>query len=66
MAARRKRSAIAELLRIVKSSTHEREGWNTIELIVRGSEGSEHIVNGKTVFRAKELAELGPSRCRRL
>jgi hypothetical protein len=47
------------IVRIVKSSTHEREGWNTIELIVRGSLGAEHIVNGETVFRATDLMELG-------
>ncbi len=47
------------IARIVKSSTHERDDWNTIELIVRGSEAAEHIVNGKTVFRAKGLEELG-------
>jgi Domain of Unknown Function (DUF1080) len=47
------------IVRIVKSSTPERDGWNSIELIVRGSQGSEHIVNGETVFRAKELQELG-------
>ncbi len=47
------------IVRIVKSSTHEHDGWNTVELIVRGSEGSEHIVNGQTVFKAKELSELG-------
>ena len=43
----------------MKSSTHEREGWNTIELIVRGSQGAEHIVNGETVFRAKDLNAAG-------
>jgi hypothetical protein len=48
------------MARIVKSKTHEREGWNTVEVIVRGSEGSEHIVNGETVFRAKDLMQLGP------
>jgi hypothetical protein len=47
------------IVRIVKSSTQERDGWNTVELIVRGSRGSEHIVNGKTVFRATELKQLG-------
>jgi 3-keto-disaccharide hydrolase len=47
------------IVRIVKSSTHEHEGWNTIELAVRGSQGSEHMVNGETVFRATELKELG-------
>jgi hypothetical protein len=48
------------IVRIVKSSTHERDGWNTVELIVRGSQESEHIVNGETVFRASDLKELGP------
>lgn len=47
------------IVRVVKSSTHEHEGWNSVELIVRGSQGSEHIVNGETVFRAKELMQLG-------
>jgi hypothetical protein len=47
------------IVRIVKSSTEEREGWNAVELVVRGSKESEHIVNGKTVFRAKDLMQLG-------
>jgi hypothetical protein len=47
------------IVRIVKSSTHEHDGWNTVELVVRGSQGSEHIVNGETVFRASDLKELG-------
>jgi hypothetical protein len=44
--------------RIVKSSTHEHDGWNTVEVIVRGSEESEHIVNGHTVFKATNLMQL--------
>jgi hypothetical protein len=47
------------IVRIVKSSTAEHEGWNTIELVVRGSKEAEHIVNGKTVFRARDLMQLG-------
>jgi hypothetical protein len=47
------------IARVVKSSTHEHDGWNLLEIIVRGSTGSEHIVNGHTVFRADELLELG-------
>jgi hypothetical protein len=47
------------IVRIVKSSTHEHDGWNKIELVVRGSQESEHIVNGETVFRAKDLKQLG-------
>jgi hypothetical protein len=47
------------IVRIVKSKTQEREGWNSVELVVRGSKESEHIVNGKTVFRATNLKQLG-------
>jgi Domain of Unknown Function (DUF1080) len=46
------------IARIVKSSTHEHEGWNTVEVIVRGSNGIVHIVNGHTVFQAKDLRQL--------
>src|SRR5262249_20846136 len=47
------------IVRVVKSSTHEQDRWNKVELLVRGSQESEHIVNGATVFRAKDLQELG-------
>jgi hypothetical protein len=46
------------IARVVKSKTAERDGWNTVEVIVRGSESVEHIVNGQTIFRAKNLQEL--------
>jgi hypothetical protein len=46
--------------RVVKSSTHEHDGWNTVEIVVRGSEGSEHIVNGHRVFEANTLRQLVP------
>ena len=48
------------IARIVKSSTRERAGWNTVEVIVRGSAGTVHIVKGHTVFEAKDLQQLGP------
>jgi hypothetical protein len=48
------------IARIVKSSTHEHDGWNTVEVEVRGSQGALHIVNGHTVFEASELRQLGP------
>lgn len=44
--------------RIVKSKTQERDGWNKVEVIVRGSERAQHIVNGHTVFRATDLRQL--------
>jgi hypothetical protein len=46
------------IARIVKSTTHEREGWNNVEILVRGSEGVVHVVNGHTVFEAKDLRQL--------
>lgn len=45
----------AEYMRIIKASTHEKEGWNTVEVIVRGGDETVHIVNGHTVFKAKNL-----------
>lgn len=35
-----------------------KEGWNTIELIVRGSESAVHIVNGTVVNRVSDLRQL--------
>jgi hypothetical protein len=46
------------IARIVKSSTHERDGWNTVEVVVHGSEKTTHIVNGHTVFVATDLRQL--------
>lgn len=36
-----------------------KEGWNTFELIVRGSESAEHRVNGTLVNRVTDLKQLG-------
>jgi hypothetical protein len=47
------------IARIVKSGTHEQDGWNKVEVIVRGSKGAVHIVNGHTVFEATNLSQLG-------
>jgi len=46
------------IARIVKSSTHERDGWNKVEVIVRGDESAVHIINGHTVFEATNLRQL--------
>lgn len=35
-----------------------KEGWNTFELIVRGSESAEHRVNGVVVNRVTDLRQL--------
>jgi hypothetical protein len=43
--------------RVIKSKTQEKDGWNTVEVKVRGSEGSTHIVNGHVVFEAKDLQQ---------
>jgi len=47
-----------QITRIVKSDTHERDGWNTVEVIVCGSEKATHIINGHTVFEATNLRQL--------
>jgi hypothetical protein len=44
--------------RIVKSDTHEVDGWNTVEVILRGDEEVTHIVNGHEVFHAENLRQL--------
>jgi hypothetical protein len=46
------------IARIVKSRTYERDGWNTVEVMVYGSEGIVHVVNGHTVFEATDLRQL--------
>ena len=54
----RKTIGEGSIARIVKSSTHEQGGWNTVEVIVRGNKGVLHIVNGHTVFEATDLRQL--------
>lgn len=44
--------------RVIKSETVEKEGWNTVDVIVRGSESAEHIVNGKLVNRYTDLKKF--------
>jgi hypothetical protein len=44
--------------RIVKSSTHEVEGWNTVNVIVRGGDEVIHKINGDEVFHATNLKQL--------
>ena len=46
------------ICRVIKSSTHEQDGWNNLELVVRGSEGRAHIVNGVTVFQSDAIRQL--------
>jgi putative membrane-bound dehydrogenase-like protein len=45
-------------VRTVKDGTHETDGWNTVEVIVRGGEGAVHIVNGHVNFRSTNLRQL--------
>jgi hypothetical protein len=44
------------ITRVVKSETAERDGWNTLELVVDGASGT-HIVNGKLVNRCTEIQQ---------
>jgi len=43
---------------VVKSETVEVEGWNTVEVIVRGQESFEHIVNGVVNNRGTDIRQL--------
>jgi hypothetical protein len=47
------------ICRVIKSETNEHDGWNTLELVVHGNGGSQHIVNGKTVFESSAIRQLG-------
>jgi len=43
---------------VIKSETVEVEGWNTVEVIVRGQESFEHIVNGVTNNAGTDIHQL--------
>ena len=47
-----------KISRVIKVSTQEVEGWNTVEVLVRGSEEAIFKVNGKEVFRATDLTQF--------
>jgi hypothetical protein len=47
----------AGIRRVIRNPMNEREGWNTVEAIVRGN-NSTHIVNGKINNRATEMQEM--------
>jgi len=44
--------------RVIKSETVEVEGWNRVEVIVRGQESFEHIVNGVTNSAGTDIRQL--------
>jgi len=48
----------AVVTRIKKSKTVEEAGWNTVEVIVRGSENFVHIVNGVVNNRGTDIRQL--------
>jgi hypothetical protein len=45
--------------RVIKDGTYEVDGWNTVEVIVRGDE-AVHIVNGKQNNRLWKMEQPGP------
>jgi hypothetical protein len=45
--------------RVEKCCPNEIEGWNTVEVIVRGA-ASTHIVNGKVLFRSLRMLRSDP------
>jgi len=44
--------------RLIKSKTLEKEGWNQVEIIVRGSKSFVHIVNGVMNNRGTDIRQL--------
>jgi len=46
-----------KVYRVYRYPKAAREGWNTMELIVRGSESAVHIVNGTVVNRLTDLKQ---------
>jgi len=44
--------------RVIKSKTVEVEDWNRVEVIVRGQESFEHIVNGITNSAGTDIRQL--------
>ena len=47
------------ITRVIKSETPEKEGWNTVEVIVTGGSAT-HMVNGKAVNRCTDIQQPGP------
>lgn len=47
-------------LRVIKSHTNEVDGWNQVEVIVRGDEAT-HIVNGEAVNRVYGMRRWDPA-----
>jgi len=45
--------------RLIKNGTFEIDGWNTVEVIVRGNKEVTHIVNGRPNFHGTQLERLG-------
>jgi hypothetical protein len=46
-----------DIRRVVRNPMNEREGWNTVEVIVRGDEAT-YIVNGKTNNHAAKIEQM--------
>jgi hypothetical protein len=46
------------LSRVIKSETAEKDGWNVVEVIVRGG-SAEHVVNGTVVNRCTDIRQPG-------
>ena len=49
-----------QFVRIVKDSAHEQDGWNTVDIIVRGNTAT-HLINGQVNNRAYALYTPGGS-----
>lgn len=57
----RVRSAPGDSLRVLKSGDFEnREGWNTVEVIIQGDR-TTHLINGRIVNRARDIQRPDPN-----
>jgi hypothetical protein len=50
--------ASQKVMRVVKGGTYETDGWNRVEIIVHGGDEVEHIVNGHTVFKGRNVRTM--------
>src|SRR5437764_866892 len=46
-----------DIRRVIRNPMNEHEGWNTVEVIVRG-DGATYIVNGKVNNRATKIEQI--------
>lgn len=54
----KKTAASQKVMRVAKAGMYETDGWNRVEIIVHGADEVEHIVNGHTVFKGRNVRTM--------